>query len=226
MRLTAAPRSTWRWGTFFSAGAQVLGRHVAILLVEDLECGGRRDRVNSYAGPWPWSPSFHPIAEPGRLDRGSPAAPAPPGSRPGSPCGRARAARTRSASARRAGTRPTRAGTPTGPRGARSPSRTDRRRSAGCPRGTASAARRGRCGPGRGSALAVTSPPRRLLAQPVEVVGQRAGLELLALDPLALGALARGLEHLARRARARPPRRRRRRARATSPLRIVGPADA
>ena len=67
--------------------------------------------------------------------------------------------------------------------------------------------------------------PSDALTQPVEVVGERARLELRALDALPL-ARARARPRAPRpRARARPRRRRRRRARRTSPGRIVRAAD-
>ena len=139
--------------------AQVLGRHVAVLLVEELEpvAVGVAELER---GAVPVVALVPADAEPRGFDRRD--APLQRLRAPGPErrCGRGRAARTRSASGRTAGTRPSRAGTPTDPRCARSPSRTARRRTAGSPQGTASAARRGRCGRGRGSAQRVKWPSR------------------------------------------------------------------
>ena len=103
---------------------------------------------------------------------------------------------TRSASGSSAGSRPSRAGRPTGPRAPRPP----------CP-STSTKKRRLSSGSGVSSSAwlmcAISwrvrlrhARPRRRLAQPVEVVGERARLELGALHALLLGPRARRLEHL------------------------------
>ena len=97
------------------------------------------------------------------------------------------AAAPRSASGCSAGSRPSRAGRPTDPRAPPPPSRARRRRSAGSPPASVSAARRGRCGRRRGAARSVLDER----AQAVEVVGERARLELRALLDLALGRASR-----------------------------------
>ena len=171
--------------------AEVVGRRVALGLVVELEDVpvGIREAVGRAVAEIAVDPAE---AATGRLDRRRPAAPAPPGSTRAARGGRAPRAATRSASGCSGGSPPSRGGRPTAPRAPPPRSRARRRRSAGSRPASVSAARHGRSGRRRGEARSSFDEP----PEAVEVVGERARLELRALLALTLGPPPRRREHL------------------------------